>query len=81
MVADGYHASLVYRRSARRYLSGTAPLSAGPRCGGPRKTTDRRTANQQIAVASAELERESARLAAEAKRGNTETWPGVGFCP
>jgi hypothetical protein len=33
------------------------------------KTTDRRTANERIAVASAEFDREWARLAAEAKRG------------
>jgi Domain of unknown function (DUF6538) len=33
------------------------------------KTTDRRTANESIAVVSAELDRQWARLAAEAKRG------------
>jgi hypothetical protein len=42
------------------------------------KTTDRRTANERIAVASAELEREWARLAAEAKRGSKG---GAGFEP
>jgi len=37
------------------------------------KTTDRRTANERIAVASAELEREWARLALETKRGSKDS--------
>lgn len=42
------------------------------------KTPDRRTANERIAIASAELDREWARLAAEAKRGSK---PSSGFEP
>ena len=37
------------------------------------KTTDRRTANERIAVASAELERKWARLALEAKQGSKDS--------
>ena len=41
------------------------------------KTTDRRTANERIAVASAELEREWARLTLEAARGSKDSSVGT----
>jgi len=41
------------------------------------KTIDRRTANERIAVVSAELDRQWARLAAEAKRGSKDSSGGT----
>jgi hypothetical protein len=45
------------------------------------RTTDRRTANERIAVASAEFEREWARLAADAKRARRTSGSAMRILP